>query len=372
MRRPPTASRSPGSRPGTGPPLVWMPSLGNLVAQWRIPFLRRAYEALAGSLQLVLYDGRGTGSSSRQVDPGDLGVDAQLRDLDAVVAAAGLDHYAVLGYYHSVPAALAHAAAHPDRVTRMVLFGGSARTRDVMSPSQTQALLSLVEQDWDLFAESAAHAWLGWQAGEAGRLLAESFRTAASPTVVTAMFREAAQTDVHELLPSVRTPTLVVHRQSDRQMPPEVSAGLAAALPERPARAAAGRPTRPFPGGRCRRRRAGVAVRRRRDRDREVSGRGPGGPQRADAERARGAPPARRWRDQRGHRPGRSTSPSTPSSGTSRTSTARSGRGAGRRPPHTPSGRDWPEAASSSEETRQSVSRVAGIRGHLRPRMLGA
>jgi DNA-binding CsgD family transcriptional regulator len=100
-----------------------------------------------------------------------------------------------------------------------------------MSPSQTQALLSLVDQDWDLFAESAAHAWLGWQAGEAGRLLAESFRTAASPTVVTAMFREAAQTDVHDLLPTIRTPTLVVHRQSDRQMPPEVSAGLAAALP---------------------------------------------------------------------------------------------------------------------------------------------
>jgi DNA-binding CsgD family transcriptional regulator/pimeloyl-ACP methyl ester carboxylesterase len=216
---------------GDGPPLVWMPSLGNLVAQWRIPFLRRAYEALAGSVRLVLYDGRGTGSSSRQVDADDLGVDAQLRDLDAVLAAAGLEHYALLGYYHSVPAALAHAAAHPDRVTRMVLFGGSARTRDVMSPSQTQALLSLVDQDWDLFAESAAHAWLGWQAGDAGRLLAESFRTAASPTVVTAMFREAAQTDVHALLPSIRTPTLVIHRQSDRQMAPEVSAGLAAALP---------------------------------------------------------------------------------------------------------------------------------------------
>jgi pimeloyl-ACP methyl ester carboxylesterase len=67
---------------GSGPALVWMPSLGNLVAQWRIPFLRRAYEALAGSVQLVLYDGRGTGSSSRQVDAGDLGVDSQLRDLD--------------------------------------------------------------------------------------------------------------------------------------------------------------------------------------------------------------------------------------------------------------------------------------------------
>jgi DNA-binding NarL/FixJ family response regulator len=49
--------------------------------------------------------------------------------------------------------------------------------------------------------------------------------------VVAAMFREAAGTDVHDLLPSVRTPTLVIHRQSDRQMPREVSAGLAAALP---------------------------------------------------------------------------------------------------------------------------------------------
>ncbi len=216
---------------GTGPPLVWMPSLGNLVAQWRIPFLRRAYEALAGSMRLVLFDGRGTGSSSRHVDPDDLGVDAQLRDLDAVVAAAGLQRYALLGYYHSVPAALAQAAAHPDHVSRMVLFGGSSRTRDVMSPGQTQALLSLVDQDWDLFSESAAHAWLGWQAGEAGLRLADSLRGAASPTVVAAMFREAATTDVTHLLSAIRTPTLVIHRQSDRQMPREVSAGLAAALP---------------------------------------------------------------------------------------------------------------------------------------------
>jgi len=354
---------------GSGPALVWMPSLGNLVAQWRIPFLRRAYEALAGSLQLVLYDGRGTGSSSRQVDPDDLGVDAQLRDLDAVLAAAGLEHYAVLGYYHSVPAALAHAAAHPDRVTRMVLFGGSARTRDVMSPSQTQALLSLVEQDWDLFAESAAHAWLGWQAGEAGRLLAESFRTAASPTVVTAMFREAAQTDVHELLPSVRTPTLVVHRQSDRQMPPEVSAALATALP-------AGRLVQP-PGDRPALFLEDlpsdvelVAVRHGRDGARANRRRRPGRPQRPDPEGARGAPPARRRREQRRDRP--------------RPPHHRAHRRAARREPLPqdrgagPGGghRIRPPSRSGLTDTRfagtrQSACRVAGIRRRPGPRMLG-
>ena len=82
---------------------------------------------------------------------------------------------------------------------------------------------------------------------------------------MTAMFREAAQTDVHALLPSVRTPTLVVHRQSDRQMPPEVSAGLAAAFPT--AGSSSRRATDPpFSSRTCRRRRARVPVRRRRDR----------------------------------------------------------------------------------------------------------
>ena len=108
---------------GTGPALVWMPSLGNLVAQWRIPFLRRAYEALAGSLQLVLYDGRGTGSSSRQVDPDDLGVDAQLRDLDAVVAAAGLEplrraRLLPLGAGGSGPRGRPPRPSHPDGPVR--------------------------------------------------------------------------------------------------------------------------------------------------------------------------------------------------------------------------------------------------------------
>ena len=37
-----------------------------------------------------------------------------------------------------------------------------------MSAGQTQAILSLIEQDWDLFVDTAAHQWMGWSAGEAG------------------------------------------------------------------------------------------------------------------------------------------------------------------------------------------------------------
>ncbi|WP_029138426.1 alpha/beta fold hydrolase [Nakamurella lactea] len=216
---------------GDGPTLIWLPSLGNLVAQWRVPLLRNAYQRLAERFRLVLYDGRGTGSSDRRIDPAGLGLDGQLRDLSAVVDAVGPAPVALIGYYHSVPAAVAFAAAHPRRVSRLALFGGSLRLRDSMSPQQTQALLSLIDQDWDLFAQTAAHTWLGWGAGESSRLVADAFRTAATPTTAAALFAAAADVDVSARAPAVQAPVLVLHRQSEKQIPVEMSRQLADALP---------------------------------------------------------------------------------------------------------------------------------------------
>jgi pimeloyl-ACP methyl ester carboxylesterase/DNA-binding CsgD family transcriptional regulator len=217
---------------GQGPAMVWLPSLSNIVAQWRVPMLRAAYLNLARSMTLVLYDGRGTGNSDRRVDLEDLGVEAHLRDLHAVLTATGLERVALLGYYHSVATALAYAAEHPAGVSRMVLFGGSARMRDATSPVQTQALLSLVDQDWDLFADTAAQSWLGWDSVDSARLIAESFRSATTPAMAHAWFEAAQRVDVTACLPRVVAPTLVLHRQGERQMPVEVSRRLAAALPD--------------------------------------------------------------------------------------------------------------------------------------------
>jgi pimeloyl-ACP methyl ester carboxylesterase/DNA-binding CsgD family transcriptional regulator len=217
---------------GQGPVLVWLPSLSNIVAQWRVPALRTAYLALARHLTVVLYDGRGTGSSDRRIDLTDLGVDAHLRDLEAVLDDAGIRRASLLGYYHSVTTAIAYAARRPDRVERMVLFGGAPRLREVTGPAQTQALLSLVDQDWGLFADAAATAWLGWDATASGRWAAESFRTATTAPVAKAWFGAARDIDVSAEVDQVRAPTLVLHRQGEEQMPVEVSRRLADRLPD--------------------------------------------------------------------------------------------------------------------------------------------
>jgi len=208
---------------GSGPPVVWLPPVpfSNVAAQWRIPLLRRAYEALGRHLRLLLYDGRGTGQSARDVE--DLGLDAMIRDLEAVVAGARLRHSCLL--------AIAYAAAHPRQVTRLVLFGGAARGWEAMAPAETQALLTLIERDWDLFTDAAAHAWMGWTAGETGRLMADAFRTATTPATARSMLRLAGESDVSDELGRVRMPALVLHRQGERQIPVDVSRQLAAGMP---------------------------------------------------------------------------------------------------------------------------------------------
>jgi pimeloyl-ACP methyl ester carboxylesterase/DNA-binding CsgD family transcriptional regulator len=216
---------------GKGPALVHLPGVpfSNLEAEWRIPVLRRAFERMAARVRFVQYDGRGTGRSQR--DPVDLSFDAHLRDLDAVLRDAGIRRAVLLGFYHSATHAIAWAARHPDRVAGLILFGGSTRGWSPMSGAGTQALLSLIEQDWDTFVESAAHAWLGWPSDEEGRLAADWFRTSTSPAIARETMRVASGVDVTAEAGRLSCPVLVLHRRDAAVIPLSLSEELAAAIP---------------------------------------------------------------------------------------------------------------------------------------------
>ena len=223
---------------GSGPALIHLPGIpfGNLEAEWRIPILQGAFAGLARSVRLIQYDGRGGGRSDRVVK--DLSLEAMLRDVDAVVGAVQGGHLAtshplaMLGFYNSVPLAIAYAARHPERIGRLVLFGGSVRGWNPMKGSGTQALLSLIDRDWDTFAESAVHAWLGWPDGEAGRLAADWFRNATTPDVAREVLRVMSAVDVTADARRVRTPVLILHRRDASVVPLAVSEELAAAFPD--------------------------------------------------------------------------------------------------------------------------------------------
>src|SRR5207248_1821977 len=82
-----------------------------------------------------------------------------------------------------------------------------------------------------MLADTAAHCWMGWAAGEAGRATAEAFRQAVTPQVARATLQAASATDVTAELARVQAPTLVLHRRDAPQVAIEVSRSLADSLP---------------------------------------------------------------------------------------------------------------------------------------------
>jgi len=216
---------------GRGPALVHLPGVpfSNLEAEWRIPVLVRAFERMAARVRFVQYDGRGTGRSQR--DTTDLSFDAHQRDLEAVLRDARIARCVLLGFYHSATHAIAYAARHPERVAGLILFGGATRGWSPMSGAGTQALLSLIEQDWDTFVESATHAWLGWPDDTEGRLAADWFRTATSPAIARETMRVASGVDVTAEAARVSCPVLVLHRADAPVIPLSMSQELADAIP---------------------------------------------------------------------------------------------------------------------------------------------
>jgi pimeloyl-ACP methyl ester carboxylesterase/DNA-binding CsgD family transcriptional regulator len=217
---------------GVGPTLISLPGIpfSDLSAEWRIPVLASAYDRMARELRLVQYDGRGTGHSERHIV--DVSLDTMLLDLEAVVRSADAERFALLGFYNSCPVALAYAARHPEQVTSVILFGASEHPADSMDRPGTEALLSLIDRDWDTFAESAAHAWLGWPDDEAGRLAADWVRSSTTPEVASATLRAVRAIDIGDRLPSIDCPVLVLHRRDTRALTLRAAEDVAAKLPD--------------------------------------------------------------------------------------------------------------------------------------------
>ncbi len=213
---------------GKGEPLVYMAGgPWSHIELWQVPECRRWYERLARDRMLVRYDMRGTGLSERSAS--DFSLDALVLDVEAVVDRLGLDGFALLGAADAGPVAVAYAARHPERVSRLVLWCCWARNADISSP-RLRAWRGLIDQDWELMTETCAHIVLGWSGGEVGRRAAQHLRESVTPETARQALDALRRFDVTHLLPEVKAPTLVLHRREVSWLPVDIARGLASAI----------------------------------------------------------------------------------------------------------------------------------------------
>jgi class 3 adenylate cyclase len=206
---------------GEGPlDLVLVPGfVSHLDLNWTDPALARFLEHLASFSRLILFDKRGTGVSDPVPRPAPL--EERMDDVRAVMDAAGSERAAMLGLSEGGPMSVMFATTYPERTTALVLAGsfvsGSLdRERNPGGPRFAAAIEELRNsaENWgdgttlERFMPSI-------RSERTQRLLGVYERAAASPAMVRTVIEMNMAIDVSDLLPAVRVPTLVIHREDD-------------------------------------------------------------------------------------------------------------------------------------------------------------
>jgi len=222
---------------GEGPfDLVLVPGfISHVEEAWQTPALTRFLSSLAGFSRLILFDKPGTGLSDPL--PAVAPLDERMDHVRAVMDAAGSERAALFGISEGGPMSILFAATYPERVSALVLFGTMARfLRDDDypqggAPHHLAKIVQQIEDGWgegvllDMFAPSVADdpKARGWWA--------QFQRRAASPGMARSLIEMLAEIDVRAVLPSIHTPTLVLHRAHERAVPAGAGRYLADHIP---------------------------------------------------------------------------------------------------------------------------------------------
>jgi class 3 adenylate cyclase len=222
---------------GGGPlDLVYVPGwVSHLEYAWEEPSYARFLNRLASFSRLIMFDKRGTGMSDR--DAGLPMLEERMDDVRAVMDAVGSERAAIFGTSEGGNMSVLFAASYPERTTALVTCGIFAKriwSEDypwAPTPERRQAWYEELERDWGGPGELETLA--PTMAGDPrfAEWWGTYLRLGASPRAAQTLARTNTEIDVREVLPTIRVPTLVVHRKGDRDVSVEEARYIAGRIP---------------------------------------------------------------------------------------------------------------------------------------------
>jgi class 3 adenylate cyclase len=209
----------------------------HMEGQWDVPPLAELRRRLSAFSRLIMFDKRGIGLSDPVPIRALPSIEEWIDDLRAVLDAVGSRRAALVTNLGGAIPAIACTAALPDRLSALVVVDGFARFTAAVgyeigySEEDKEAALEAVAPGHgkaimiDIFAPSLV--------GDAGlrALFGRYERESASPGSASAMVRLLYETDVRDLLPGIRVPTLVMHHTGARHLPPPLGKYIADHIP---------------------------------------------------------------------------------------------------------------------------------------------
>lgn len=207
---------------GDGPPLIKAANwLNHLEYDWDSPIWRHVFRGLARDYRLIRYDARGNGLSDWDVQ--EMSFNALVRDMESVVAAAGVKRFPVLGISQGCAISVEYAIRNPDRVTHLVLHGGYAsgwRVRgDPAEVARREAMLTLILHGWGqdnpAFRQVFTSGFIPEGTPEQVSWMNELMRVSTSPQNAVRLQETLSTVDIRDRLRMVRVPTLVIHSRHD-------------------------------------------------------------------------------------------------------------------------------------------------------------
>ena len=225
---------------GRGPPLVKAATwLTHIELDQTSPFDRQLIDAFAPDFRYVTYDARGCGLSQRHVD--DVSFEAWVRDLEAVVDALGLEQFSLLGVSQGAAVAVAYAARHPERVSRLILLGGFATSyfttgkTDPIIAQEAQTLLKIAEIGWGsdrpAFRQVFVSKFLPDASAEQWREFDALQKATVAPEMAVRYLQAMFSVNIKALAAQVRCPVLALHMKGDQLIYFDQGRRLAASIP---------------------------------------------------------------------------------------------------------------------------------------------
>jgi class 3 adenylate cyclase len=224
---------------GSGPlDLIWIPGfVSNIELAWDEPLLARFLSRLASFSRLILFDKRGTGLSDRVPLDELPTLEERVEDVVAVLNAARSERAALCGHSEGGNTAVLFAATYPQRTIALVTLGIFAKR--VWSPDypwapkadDRAAEIDAMERDWGVDSGVAKLAPSAMRDEAFSRRLATYFRRSASPGAGAAIMRTNTRIDIRSVLPTIRVPTLVIHRSKDLDAKVEEGRWIAGQIP---------------------------------------------------------------------------------------------------------------------------------------------